>query len=218
MNRLTAFFIAVTVVSIACSTTSTVPASQPQVVPSGSVLFQDDFSNPATGWDRLMAPQGEGVMDYDSGGYRMLVNQLQTNFWSTPHKDFPNVRIEVDSGKLGGPDNNRIGIVCRYSDAGHYFFLATSDGYYGIGLFAGGQAVLLGQSQMQYSPMIKTGVAVNHLRADCVGTTLTFFVNGTQVAQVQDGTLSTGDVGLLAGTFDTPGVDVIFDNFVVLMP
>ncbi len=165
-----------------------------------------------------MAPQGEGVMDYDSGGYRMLVNQLQTNFWSTPHKNFPNARIEVDLGKLGGPDENRVGLICRFSEAGYYFFMISSDGYYGIGIYAAGQAVLLGQSEMQYSPSIKTGVAVNHLRADCVANLLTFYVNGNQVAQTIDSTLTTGDVGLLAGTFSTPGVDVVFDNFVVLMP
>jgi hypothetical protein len=35
---------------------------------------------------------------------------------------------------------------------------------------------------------------------------------------VQDATLNAGDVGLLAGTFDQPGVDAIFDNFVALKP
>jgi hypothetical protein len=30
--------------------------------------------------------------------------------------------------------------------------------------------------------------------------------------------LKHGDVGLLAGTFAHPGVDVIFDNFVVMKP
>ncbi|NJN80226.1 MAG: hypothetical protein HC797_07025, partial [Anaerolineales bacterium] len=44
------------------------------------------------------------------------------------------------------------------------------------------------------------------------------YVNGFQVAQAQDSTLTSGDVGILAGTFDTPGVDIVFDNFVVLQP
>jgi hypothetical protein len=38
------------------------------------------------------------------------------------------------------------------------------------------------------------------------------------VAQAQDPDFPEGDVGLLAGTFTQPGVDVIFDNFVVLQP
>ena len=184
--------------------------------PSGSVLFQDDFAQPTTGWDRLLVT--EGVMDYYSGGYRMLVNSLQTNFWATPRRNFIDVRVEVDTGKLAGPDENRIGVLCRHSEGDYYFFIITSDGYYGMGLFKDGLATLLGQAEMLPSANINQGLAVNHLRADCTGSTLTFFVNGTQLAQVQDATLATGDVGVIAGTFGAPGVDILFDNFVVLQP
>ena len=171
---------------------------------------------PTSGWDR--SKQAEGTMDYFGGGYRILVNALQTNFWSTPHKDFADVRIEVDAGKLAGPDQNRIGVFCRYTASDYYFFIITSDGYYAVGIFTKGQAVLLGQEQMQSSDKIIKGMAVNHLRADCNGDTLTFFVNGVQLAQVHDKNLMHGDFGLLAGTFDKPGVDIIFDNFIVLKP
>ena len=71
---------------------------------------------------------------------------------------------------------------------------------------------------MQSSEKIKTGVAINHLRADCNGDTLSLFANGFPLAQVHDPTLSHGDVGVLAGTFSHPGVDVIFDNFIVMAP
>lgn len=199
----------------ACSAIA--PVSLPQnALPAGSVLFQDDFSNQTTGWDRLLV--NEGIMDYDSGGYRILVNALQTNFWSTPNKTFNDVRIEVDTGKLAGPDENRIGLLCRFNGKDYYFFIMTSDGFYGVGLFKDGQATLLGQSEMLSSDSINKGLAINHLRADCAGQSLTFYVNGFQIAQAQDSTLTSGDVGMLAGTFSTAGVDIVFDNFVVLQP
>lgn len=201
--------------SIAACQKNAAPAAAAQL-PSGSVLYQDDFSSAATGWDRLLT--AEGVMDYDGGGYRLLVNALNTNFWTTPHKDFSDVRLEVDVGKLAGPDENRIGLICRYTGNSYYFFMVSSDGFYTISLFANGQAILLGQSEMQYNDSIHKGVTVNHLRADCVGSTLTFYVNGLQIARVQDATLLNGDIGLMAGTFNQPGVDIIFDNFVVLQP
>jgi hypothetical protein len=197
---------------VAADPSQTVAAAQAP----GSVLFQDDFAQATTGWDRLLVT--EGVMDYYSGGYRILVNALQTNFWATPRRNFGDVRLEVDTGKLAGPDENRIGLICRHNGKDYYFFMITSDGYYGMGLFKDGQATLLGQTELIASTSIKQGVAVNHLRADCVGSTLTFFINGFQTAQVQDATLATGDVGLLAGTFGAAGVDVLFDNFVVLQP
>jgi len=217
MKRIAFLFSLLLFTSTACSTATPTPsASQDQSVPSGSVLFQDDFSNRDTGWDRLLA--AEGTMDYDAGGYRILVNALNTNFWTTPHRNFADVRMEVDAGKLGGPDENRIGLICRFNGNDYYFFMISSDGYYGIGIFAGGQASLLGQSEMQTSPEIKTGLAVNHLRADCSGDTLAFYINGFPVASVQDSALKSGDVGLLGGTFAQPGVDLVFDNFVVLKP
>jgi hypothetical protein len=218
MNRLLTLFSLLIILSLACSTTAVPVTSAPQdqTALSGSVLFQDDFATQAAGWDRFMT--AEGTMDYDGAGYRMLVNSLNTNFWSTPHKNFADVRLEVDAGKLGGPDENRIGLICRFTGDDYYFFIFSSDGFYGIGIYTGGQAALLGQSEMQPNSNIKTGLAVNHLRADCVGDTLTFYVNGFQVASVQDATLKSGDVGLLAGTFTQPGVDVIFDNFVALKP
>lgn len=202
---------------ITCLTAcSALPTQQPQALPSGSVLFQDDFASASTGWDRMLVQ--EGVMDYDGGGYRILVNALQTNFWSTPNKNFTDVRLEVDTGKLAGPDENRIGLLCRFNGKDYYFFIITSDGFYGIGLFKDGQAVLLGQSEMLSSANINKGLAINHLRADCIGQTLTFYVNGFQIAQAQDATLTSGDIGMLAGTFAAPGVDIIFDNFVALQP
>ncbi len=183
---------------------------------SDQILFKDDFSSSAGGWDRFKS--AEGTMDYDGGAFRILVNALQVSFWSAPHKDFSDVRIEADAGKIAGPDENRIGLICRYVGNQYYFFVISSDGYYGIGLFKNGQAALLGQTEMQPSAAIKPGAAINHVRADCNSDALSLFVNGSPLAQVHDPTLKHGDVGLLAGTFAHPGVDVIFDNFVVMKP
>jgi hypothetical protein len=204
--------------SLACqlSTQTAVPQPLPTQAASGTVIFKDDFSDPSTGWDRQAAAQG--MMDYSAGAYRMLVSATQTNTWSTAKKDLSNVRLEVDEGKLGGPDENRVGLICRYSGGDYYFFLVTHDGFYGIGMFKGGVTSLLGQSEMQASAIINRGTNINHLRADCVGDALTLYVNGQQVAAVKDSTLTHGDVGLLAGAFSQPGVDVVFDNFVAIQP
>lgn len=193
-----------------------VAAATTSVPASGTVLYKDDFSSPTSGWDHTKYE--EGIMDYDQGAYRMLVNAPDLNFWATPHKDFTDTRIEVDSGKMAGPDENRIGLICRSDGKNYYFFIITSDGYYGIGLFNNGQAKLLGQQQLQTSDAIRKGVAVNHLRADCKGEGLEMYVNGLEVAKASDPTLKHGDAGLLAGTFKQTGADVVFDNFMVFAP
>ncbi len=157
-------------------------------------------------------------MDYDGGVYRFLISTPHFNFWSTPGKTYTDVRIEVDLAKLDGPDSNRAGIVCRLAGEQFYFFVVSSDGYYAVGRTNGLESILLGQDQMMMSGNINTGVALNHLRADCVGQQLTFYINGFPVSQVSDATLTGGEVGLLAGTFDEGGVDVIFDQFIVMQP
>jgi hypothetical protein len=191
--------------------------SIPTIVPanSGDILYQEQFEENTTGWARVS--NDNGIMDYDGGGYRILVRQPKLNFWSTPEKNFGDVRVEADVIKLNGPDENRMGLMCRYQNGNYYFFIISNDGFYVIGKFIGDQVILLGQNEMQASEMIQTGT-MNHLRADCVGNTLTFYINFTQVARALDADLLTGDVGVLAGAFSEPGVDVMFDNFLVLQP
>ena len=191
------------------------PTQTAPPAPSGTVLFQDEFEQNTTGWDRVT--NDVGIMDYDSGGYRMLIRQPSFNFWSTPEVDFRDVRLEVDVTKLNGPDENRAGLMCRYQNGNYYFFVISNDGYYAIGKFIDGTSILLGQSAMQASPGIQTG-AVNHLRADCIGDSLILYVNFNLIAGAQDGDLQTGDIGMIAGSFSEPGVDVLFDHFVAVQP
>ena len=181
----------------------------------GDILYQEEFDDNTTGWDRIA--NENGIMDYDGGGYRILVQQPDFNLWSTPEKDYSDVRLEVDVARVNGPMENRAGLMCRYQNGDYYFFIISNDGYYAIGKFIGGQTLLLGLAAMQPSEFIQTG-AVNHLRADCIGDTLAFYVNYSQVSAVQDSDFPSGDVGVLAGAFSQPGTDVLFDHFVVIQP
>ena len=193
------------------------PAAAPilPVASPDAALYQEEFEDNTTGWDRIS--NENGIMDYDGGGYRMLIKKPDFNMWSTPEKNYGDVRIEADVSRLSGPYENRAGLMCRYQNGDYYFFLIGSDGYYAVGKFIGGQTLLLGQTTMQPSGFIQKD-AVNHLRADCIGDTLTFYINFNQVASVQDDDFANGDVGLLAGAFSEPGVDVLFDHFIVMQP
>ena len=185
--------------------------------PSGRVLFSDDFSAPTSGWNQVTAASGESI--YLDGAYRIFVNEANVDIWSKPGKSFKDARIEVDAFKVGGERDNRFGLICRaVDDDSFYIFIISSDGYYGIGLIDGQDYKLLGMDALQPSDAIRLGSASNHIRADCVGDTLTLTVNGVQLAQVQDARFTSGDVGLIAGTYDTPGTDIRFDDFIVYQP
>ncbi len=184
---------------------------------SSNILFQDDFSDPGSGWDSIR--DGDGVTDYENGGYRFLINLPNWWFWTTPSLHFTDVRLEVETTKLSGPDVNEFGLICRYQDPDNFYFLTiSSDGFYGVSKFVDGEETLIGMESLQSNPAILQGEASNRLRADCVGSRLTLFVNDQVLAEVEDGDFSSGDVGMIAGTFDEPGTDVLFDNFVVMRP
>jgi hypothetical protein len=197
------------------SACASVPIPAASAANPGDVLYQEQFESNTTGWARIA--NDNGIMDYDGGGYRILVRQPRLNIWSTSEQDFSDVRVEADVIKLNGPDENRMGLICRYQGGDYYFFMISNDGYYVIGKFIGGMTLLLGQSEMQATDAIRTGT-MNHLRADCVGNKLTFYINFTEVASATDTDFPSGDVGVVAGAFSEPGVDVLFDNFVVIQP
>jgi hypothetical protein len=213
-------FLAVIVVLFglpACSMTGLPIINSTQENSQNTVLFQDDFADPASGWSTIN--NQNLIMGYDNGRFRMWINQTNVDTWSVANLAFNDTQIEVDAGSLDGPSDNDIGIICRYSNPGDFYsFLISSDGYYGISKHQDGNYQILGMEKMKFSPIINQGSVMNHIQADCVGNSLTLYVNQQQLISVEDPTFTTGDVGLLAGSYDQPGVDVIFDNFVVKNP
>jgi hypothetical protein len=187
------------------------------VTRSGQPLYQDDFSNPKSGWTQTVNEHGS--LGYSDGAYRMLVQSPGFDLWAVSGQAFKDVQIEVDATRLAGPLSNRFGLVCRFKDsANFYMFIISSDGYYAIGKLKNGTASLLGQEMMASNQYILQGNATNHLRFDCIGNTLRGSVNDQLIAITSDNDYSNGDAGLITGTFDESGVEVSFDDFRVIKP
>jgi hypothetical protein len=184
----------------------------------GDVYFQDDFSNPGSGWDRVDA--ADGVTDYVDGAYRIFSATADYYLWATCGRKFPNdVRIEVDAVRRGGSDADVFGILCRYRNAKNFYILMISgDGQGGIAKQTGGDLVMLSAESLKSNPGIHTGLEPNRLRADCVGSTLSLYVNELLVATASDAEFDGGDAGLWLGAYERPGSDVYFDNFIVRKP
>jgi hypothetical protein len=185
--------------------------------PPADVLFQDDFSDPSSGWDQVN--EEEGTTDYLEGVYRILVNTPSYDIWANPGLEFTDTVIEVEATKAGGPDDNDFGVICRYQNLENfYFFIISSDGYYGIAKVTNGEQELLNMENLQFSEAVNQGDATNEIQVECVGNRLALTVNGEKITEVTDSAYSSGDVGLIAGTFDIGGTDIHFDNFVVRKP
>jgi len=213
-------FIAVIGLSVmACATIMGEKAPAVDSPPQANILFEDDFSNESTAdWDKYT--DEDGMTDYSNGQYRILINVDSFFYWANPRLSFSDVVVEVDATRVGGDgDENQFGLICRHQDINNWYTLVIgSDGWAAIRKrLDGGELEFLAQTDPGVSG-INQGNAVNHLKAECIGDRLTLYVNGKKVVEAVDNAFASGDVGLLAGTFDATSVDVLFDNFVVSKP
>ncbi len=85
-----------------------------------SVLLQDDFSDTGSGWDR--SSEADALTDYEDGAYRIYISSESYSAWANPNQSsYTDVSITVDARKVGGPDDNEFGIVCRHADPNNYY-------------------------------------------------------------------------------------------------
>lgn len=179
------------------------------------VVYEDDFSQPDTGWN--LDSDSSVARNLDDGELSITVNDTQTDAWSTHSTALRDVVLEVDAHKVAGPDMNNYGIICRYRDSDNYYFLQYgSDGTYAVTRYLNGEASML--VEWARTEAVKSGEAVNRLRGECVGSTISLYVNDTLLAGVEDDALSYGKIALAVGTYDEGGVQVKFDNLIVRSP
>ena len=187
-------------------------------LPATDILFADDFSNTKNKWDQVS--NNSIISNYFNDAYQMASNEVDSQVWANPKdKSYTDTSVEVDATKNGGPDDNDFGIICRYKGKDSFYYgVISCDGYYAISKMTPTGGKPIGNTRMLQSDKIATGPAINHIRFDCIGSTLTLYANGYQLAQGTDTDYSSGNVGLIIGTFKDPGTDILFDNFLVYKP
>ncbi|MBI3159678.1 MAG: serine/threonine protein kinase [Chloroflexi bacterium] len=199
-------------------TPTTAPTRTPApTLATGTLLFADDFSDPESGWDRTR--DREGVTDYfEDGTYHISIIDPQYIWWANPSLDFENVVVEVDATLVGGSVDNGFGIICSYINEDNFFYGAvSSEGFYSFWQQAAGDWNTLGDGE-QRSPLIPTDGSSLRLRLECVGDTMTLYVNHVLIDSVSGAALTGGDVGLIAESYGNEPTEIEFDNFTVTAP
>ena len=178
--------------------------------------WSDDFSDPAGGWQAESDASAE-VRCYE-GVMRLLVKVPNRLAWASAGREFSDFRLAVEATQVAGPDDNEYGVLVRMRDADHFYrFSISGDGYYLVSKYDGGAWEVL-NGDWTSSDAIHLGAVTNLLEIVCRGVTMTFLVNGVTLTQVEDSSYSRGDVGLYAGSFFEPGVEIHFDNLTVTEP
>ena len=191
----------------------------PEPAPKGSIIMADEFSEDNGNW-MTTVDADYSMVGYQADGLRFVINAPNKDYFSLYKKAFDHAILDVDASKLAGPDNNVMGIVCRYQDINNYYaFIISSDGYYGIVSRVNGVHRILPDGQLFFNDaVINTSLATNHIRVGCVQSALWLEVNGSNLMGLYDDTLTEGKVGLIAGAMSEPGVDILFDNYAVIQP
>ncbi|MFZ3071114.1 MAG: hypothetical protein WA110_08350 [Anaerolineaceae bacterium] len=180
----------------------------------GKVLYEDDFSDPSSGWDQYSG--SNATNDYHEGSYQIKVQETYFDQWALAHRDFENIVITVDATKISGSDDNNFGLLCNYQDMQHfYMLLISSDGNYIIQKMSPDGLIRLSSDWFEPSEAINKGVSTNHLKAECGGGSLALYANDDLVGQVDDADYTSGDIGFLVGTYGEGDVQVSFDDLVV---
>jgi hypothetical protein len=183
----------------------------------GQLPWADDFSDPASGWQAESDASAE--VEYHSGVMRILVKSPNSLAWASAKRGFSNFRLAVEATQVGGPDDNEYGVLVRMQDPDHFYrFSISGDGYYLVSKYDGEAWEVLSGDDWTPSDAIQLGAATNLLEVACQGTTMIFFVNGVQLVEVKDSGYPRGGVGLYAGSFFEPGVEIHFDNLRVDSP
>ena len=178
--------------------------------------WSDDFSDPAGGWQAESDASAE-VRCYE-GVMSLLVKVPNRLAWASAGREFSDFRLAVEATQVAGPDDNEYGVLVRMRDADHFYrFSISGDGYYLVSKYDGGAWEVL-NGDWTSSDAIHLGAVTNLLEVVCQGATMTFLVNGVTLTQVEDSSYSRGDIGLYAGSFFEPGVEIHFDNLTVTEP
>ncbi len=180
----------------------------------GEVIYQDDFSDEGTGW-----PQGnynDESYGYQNGRYIINVNSENHIRPITGGVNLEDVIIQIDARVEQSSGDGDFGVICRYQDDNNlYMFEITQDAYYAIYKLVNAKWYPL--IEYTYSDML-VNLKEAKFNAACIGDTLSFAVNGKLIGEVSDQSIGVGDYGFFAGTFDSGGNMVSFDNMIVSRP
>jgi hypothetical protein len=182
--------------------------------------FSDDFSNTSSGWPQVS--EEDWGHHYYKGGYRIYdkasVGRPVSRSESGSYQD---VAVAVEAEALNNEtDHIASGVVCRLQDPDNYYsMMVFGNGYVSIAkiedadlrnLEVDNRSEEIGENA--FSPNV-------HIRGDCVGDTLTLYVEDQKVIEAKDSEFRSGDVGLFVNSVGAPaGANILFDNFSVTKP
>ncbi|MCL4832115.1 MAG: hypothetical protein KJZ86_06725 [Caldilineaceae bacterium] len=184
------------------------PASVP------AAILTDDFSDEESGWP--IDP--EGMYGYEDDIYFISADPGMFHLASLDEEAYTDVILEIDLSLLSGDPKAYAGLICRTTEDSYYFADISPNGDFSIGQVVGKELITLSDWD-ENAAIDTTEGAVNRLRLECVGDSISAYVNGELLDSVSVEP-SSGGFGMEAGNPESATEPALFgfDNLVVSQP
>ncbi|HNR01563.1 MAG TPA: hypothetical protein PKK59_03420 [Anaerolineaceae bacterium] len=198
--------------------TPTAEAAQTDEAPK---FFRDEFEGDLDDYEQTLWTGRFGKADVylEDGKLKFRLNAMYLAPYLTyePHT-YTDVRLEVSAENLAYNDNH-ITLVCRYDEElGWYEFNIGSNGLFRINYYD--NTLVKGHVRLWNggSTDIKMGRQINTIKAECIGTQLSLYVNDVLLKTVEHKDLKEGRVGVGVSSFESFPVNVDFEYLDISQP
>ncbi len=200
------------------NTGNTTVAGDPNATGSGSYFFSTEFDD-SDNWYTFAVPDSDNYSaNIDHSTLYVESDDKNSTVYALYDLELvpSDVRIDAAVETVAGPNRNNISLVCRATTDGWYEFSMNSGGYWYIWKYLNGDYTMLNSGA---STAINLQKSKNELIATCIGTELSFYVNGTKMGSARDNRFQGGgQAGVSVSTFDIAGAGVEFDWFSATVP
>ena len=193
-------------------TATLLPAATPTIE---GLLFYDDFSDPASGWETCAEEYRE--VQYEEGTLALVAKGPDGEASAIlPGVQVQDFSLSFEAKPMSDPGDWAYGVVFRFVPEGNaYVFTLTAGGQYALDEFVDKKPVVLVDDTP--SEAIKTG-GTNHIEIHADGPALTFYVNGEQLIEITDARVREGSIELWTYVHPEQEVKVAFDNLLLAEP
>jgi len=190
--------------------------------PVGDTLVRDDFSSNSGDWS--VGDYTDSSFLIQGGSYVVTIKETNLIAWGNYEQTtYTDVAISVQADDLSDlPQNSKdwpgFGLICGYVDNNNFYYAGlTADGYYVINKYRNGNVIGLSSSDGKWSTTndIATFQGSYAIKLVCARGSLSLYVDGQLLDEINDPDLGEGLLGVFVNTFDTAGLAVAFDNVVI---
>jgi hypothetical protein len=190
----------------------------PQQDSAAAVLYEDDFTNPTTGWtERKFDNYFIGYHEPEYYHVEIDSPNYKTTVFEPAKQSFNDFTVELDvltaAAKTAAEGDFRYGLAFRRAGDQYYAFVISprTQKWFVLKSSPSGLETLAEGTEAGFHDIDVDDA----LRVDAQGADFLFHINDKRVGQVSDPDYTAGEIGFYVESFDSPNTHIHFDKFTI---